>query len=283
MKLTDVGLDNIEDYIADPKWVMQQKMDGIFLMAVLDSDGWLFTQDGEHKIKSTAALQFLPVLEQELNQIAAEMEVTNMTLIGELMVVGPERGRFWVFDLLDVAHEHIQYANAATMPWLARQAWMQGYLHLSVHVRKLPVAITEEQKHTLWDLIVTKGVEGAVSKHVDSIYEPGVRSKQWVKHKLVKTADVVVMAIENWTARTGSAAIGVYVDSPAGPILKQIGNTSLIGKNRAIKVGSVVEIRYLNWGGSSPVQPAILRLRTDKPAKSCDMEQFPEYSREVVA
>ncbi|WP_051163240.1 ATP-dependent DNA ligase [Nocardia brevicatena] len=44
-------------------------------------------------------------------------------------------------------------------------------------------------------------LEGIVSKHVDSVYEPGRRSSRWIKRPLRRTTDAVVVG---WTPGSGA-------------------------------------------------------------------------------
>src|SRR5699024_1491297 len=76
---------------------------------------------------------------------------------------------------------------------------------------------TESGKRALWQSICEQGVEGAVAKRQDGLYEQGKRVKHQVKLKLVKTADVIVTGITNWTKTTGSAELSVTIDPADDP------------------------------------------------------------------
>jgi ATP-dependent DNA ligase len=151
-------------------------------------------------------------------------------------------------------------------------------------VKVTPTYYSVEEKELFWERVKFSGVEGAVSKHLDSHYLPGMRSKQWVKHKLVKAAEAVVMKAErtfkpnSTVVHKGSADLGVYRD---GQLVK-IGSASLIGKDLTIEPGDVVEFEYLYFTGSAPIQPRITRKRFDKEPEECTFEQFPAYTRREV-
>lgn len=38
----------------------------------------------------------------------------------------------------------------------------------------------------------TAGLEGMVAKHLTSLYEPGIRSRAWIKVRHVRTEDIVI-------------------------------------------------------------------------------------------
>lgn len=317
MKLTDVGTD-VEPYITDPNWIMQQKHDGARMLVVWDGTSILFTNDGVKPIAFSAAKLKLPALEEQLRSWFAALGIDRAVFDGELII---ETGVYHVFDVLDPAGD-----NPA---WDARHLSLRALFILplwdSSQLTLVVPAVTawdEEEKRALWARINELGVEGAVSKRIDSLYVPGTRTKEWVKHKLVKTADVVVTHVDRTfdhkgMVTHGSADLAVPIaqhDDPepfinakgrrSGPAtddpylpfyergpkgfefdprtLLPIGSASLIGKDLSIAEGAVVEIRYLYWTGQACIQPAILRKRLDKTAAECDLAQFPEYTREVV-
>lgn len=59
-----------------------------------------------------------------------------------------------------------------------------------------------------------RGLEGIIAKHVDSLYEPGRRSRFWVKVKNVRRQEVVVggwlEGTGNRTGRIGALLVGYY-------------------------------------------------------------------------
>lgn len=328
MKLTDVGFDAAEHYITDPQWVMQQKFDGARVMIhatrerIVDGSGgvedWSFfvTNDGVKEISFSAAKLKVPALLDDLRALLAGTTYTYVILDGELII---EDGVYWVFDLV----QGTTFASHMVLPdhrWEGRHEYLKhlfGNRPDGSLARLSPTAYDAAAKRELWERIVAAGVEGAISKHIDSPWVAGIRTKDWVKHKLVKTADVVVTAIDNWTSTTGSAALGIPIDPSQDPepvvdgkgkrlsiedfhalddktaarrapfseerrTMLQVGNASLIGKDRRIQVGSVVEVNYLYWTGVALIQPRIIKLRNDKLADECDMSQLPVYSREAV-
>ena len=102
--------------------------------------------------------------------------------------------------------------------------------------------------------------------------------KHSVKAKFVKTADVIVL--ERDVNGKKNAMLGVW--DPVGRAFDEVGACSMIGKDDA-KVGDVVEVAYLNWTGTKLYQPRFLKVRTDKGQIDCLMDQFPAYSKGVLA
>jgi bifunctional non-homologous end joining protein LigD len=296
MKLTDVGSTDstVARYIEDPLWIMQQKFDGTRVMMTWDpATGVMhWSNDGEKNLTHAAAKLKVPALEAILRSTVeayADRHLdSKLSLDGELLI---RTGEFIVWDLL---------VEEPTKTWEERYTKLINFMQLlSVHqgdqqlVKVSPTADTPEEKQHMWDRINETNVEGAVSKHRHSLYVPGIRTKEWVKHKLVKTADLVVTDTRrvfkpnSKVVKEGSAALAVADSGLFTPLV----SASLIGKDLTIEPGDVVEVAYLyREPGGGLVQPRIIRKRWDaksgtgdKLPADCGYDQFPEYSREVVA
>lgn len=307
MKLTDVGTD-VEAYVNDPNWIMQQKFDGARLVTVWKGGQLLFTNDGVSPIAFSAAKLKLPALEEKVMEWISRHRLTLVVLDGELII---ETGEYKVFDVLTLFSEPDGEVIHIGQPLGVRLVHMKRYLSEDDGVLTTTfTAWTSDEKLALWNAVNKLGVEGAISKNLDSLYHPGTRSKEWLKHKLVKTADVVVTAAErkfkdNGVVSHGKAELAVPIDPKDDPQpyanargkrqampgkgfvhkpreMLPVGNASLIGKDLAIGVGTVVEVEYLYWTGDAMIQPRITRMREDKTAAECDMAQFPEYTRVTV-
>jgi len=323
MKLTDVGPEAAARFINDGEWIMQQKMDGARVMIVAEKmeDGryyFLFTNDGHHPIKFAAAVQKIDALKDHLTADFGALNVDSIILDGELII---EDGVYHAFDILHLSQWGIQTIDVSKHKLLKRLEVLHSLpIHGSL-VRHAPIAWTPEEKQELWQNVNEMGVEGAISKRLDSMYVGGTRSKDWVKHKLVKTADVIVASLDRTfkegtsIVSHGSAALVVKIDPredpepwvhlttcrrtdpatwkalPAKKMAQYtfdprselpVGNASLIGKDLTIDVGSVVEIEYLYWTGKAVIQPRITRKREDKRPFDCRLDQFPAYTRQVA-
>lgn len=297
MKLTDVGSapHQIEPYLADPDFLLQQKFDGTRIQAQWNpaTRNILFSNNGIDPVTHSAAKLKLPAIEAELRPML-EHWIIPVTLEGELLI---RTGEFVVWDMLEGDDPEKWGPTARRIQEVAEHLdgrW--GNHHQFRLVTMSPTAWTESEKRAMWQRINESGVEGAVSKHVAGEYLPGVRVAHWVKHKLVKTADLVVLEAsrtfkpDGTTVHKGSALLG-YVDERfpyAGP--QPITSASLIGKDLTIAEGDVVEVAFLyREPGGGLVQPRILRKRWDfvleqgdKTPDECTEDQFTDYSRAVI-
>lgn len=162
--------------------------------------------------------------------------------------------RFWILDQvrkgLDIPLVDDASENASVV--LAPSAWDE-----STKAQFLADAIAQQR-------------EGIILRHRDGLYEHGRRSTTLVKHKLIKQADVVVMARHSTKE---SVSLGVH--DAAGNLI-EIGAASTIGKGR-VDVDDVWLVTFLYV--TDPrfprlYQPRLVSLRHDKAASECSLEQF---------
>lgn len=190
---------------------------------------------------------------------------------------------FWVFDYLrhDDLAEPLRKRRERLDRFLTRWAPPADL------VRPVPSAAGVADKARLAQRVLTEGLEGLVSKRLDSIYLPGKRSGSWRKLKHVKEADFVVtrlavdgkdnMALGLWAGGETPLVVG---ESSAltgdGPKVKQIVAAAGRGPDEDIAdLGIVVTVTYLYVGANGRlVQPVTPRLRTDKRPEECTYDQL---------
>ena len=304
MLYTEINPELIDRYIEDDEWVMEQKLDGTRVIAMVTQSGAKFLQRGGHLLKHTAATQHLDAILPELTGLAREMGISAMTLDGELLT-GP--GTYHLFDVVHVINEH-SGKEAVTPP-------MAQYLRrtmLDIFAKYLPgprvnvvrQATTWREKQEMWEAANRAGIEGVMLKRYNAPYQPGERVNHGLKVKLVKSADVIVTGVNRGRTaegrETGNITFGVYVEchdtvyhNPGATescpachnsyqgVLTPIGRCSVIGKPH-VEPGDVIEVAYLYWTGETTYQPRMVRVREDKNPEDCVMSQFPTYSRELV-
>lgn len=264
--LADTGrLADIDRYIADDAWWLEQKLDGHRVMVhVIDNAPRFLNRHGEeygHGVPEAVRRAFTSGFSGEWQ------------LDGELV-----DGVFWVFDAITVGRSMV------SLPYAERREIVEHLFKVWDNppaVRLIPTARTAAEKQALWDAVVANNGEGVMAKRASHLYKPGRRSTDLQKVKLVATADVIVTEV----GRQGkdSIAIGVY-DEATGRML-DAGAVNMQGKAyRHLSVGDVVEVRYLYTvaGSAKLVQPEWLRDRTDKTAAECTDRQLKTTSREVI-
>ncbi|OLZ62344.1 ATP-dependent DNA ligase [Streptomyces sp. IMTB 2501] len=188
----------------DERWAYETKQDGQRVMVYLPGDGsvLLRARSGED---ITAAYP-------ELAPLAGALGTTPAVLDGEVLALD-EQGRA-DFQLLQsrmgLAHAPARAARRATrvpvhlvlfdVPYLKESLLRLPYVRRRALLTKLglagpywstPGAVTG---HGAEALAATRehGLEGLVCKRLDSVYEPGVRSRAWIKIRNMRAEDVVV-------------------------------------------------------------------------------------------
>lgn len=121
--------------------------------------------------------------------------------------------------------------------------------------------------------------EGVMFKDRNAPYKFNKRTRYFAKLKFVKTIDVVVMEV-NRKGKDQGVSVGCYQNGK----LLEVGGCKIpehmVG---CIQEGDVLELEYLYGTKANHVyQPGFLRLRTDKDAIECTMDQLIETNKDVI-
>ncbi|PWI13358.1 ATP-dependent DNA ligase [Streptomyces sp. Act143] len=189
----------------DARWAYETKQDGQRVVAYLAGDGsvLLRARSGE---EITAAYPELGSLGGALGKVPAVLD-------GEILALD-EQGRA-DFQLLQsrmgLAHAPARAARKAaeapvhlvlfdvlhlagrpliTLPYLRRREQLQE-LALEGPFWSTPGALVGHGAQAL-EATRAHGLEGLVCKRLDSVYEPGVRSRAWIKIRNMQSEDVII-------------------------------------------------------------------------------------------
>jgi bifunctional non-homologous end joining protein LigD len=203
---------------------------------------------------------------------------------------------YMIFDLL-----YLDDQVTMPLPFKKRREMLEGLVLTGPSWRTSP-AIEGEGK-SMYDTAVAHAMEGIVAKKLDSPYEPGRRSPNWLKIKIVQSQELVV---GGWCpekgdnrSRIGCLLLGYYDKGQfryAGSVgtgytgaihqqlvekLQKIGRTNSpfvdkVPKPNPIFVDPklVVEVDYRRWPEGGLVQQASYKgLRMDKKASQVIKEE----------
>ncbi|MBT2676351.1 ATP-dependent DNA ligase [Streptomyces sp. ISL-14] len=189
----------------DARWAYETKQDGQRAVVYLEGDGSLLlrARSGED---ITAAYP-------ELGPLGSALGTTRAVLDGEILALD-EQGRA-DFQLLQsrmgLAHAptraarmaahtpvhlvlfdvmHLAGRSLLTLPYTRRRGRLEE-LGLSGPFWSTPGALVGHGAEAL-RATLEHGLEGLVCKRLDSVYEPGVRSRAWIKIRNMRTEDVIV-------------------------------------------------------------------------------------------
>jgi predicted DNA-binding WGR domain protein len=257
MLATGISRDNVSAYLHGPDWVAQHKLDGDrFVIDVNNGDVTVYNRQGQPKTSNIAAAALDPF--------------RNLT-DGHWMFDGEIVGRkLWLFDII-AADTHM----AADAPYHIRHDILTRIIGaLAPNPDDVEIVATisgADNKNTLLATIVAENREGIIFRNIHSPYQPGRRSTDLIKYKLIREADCVVTAVGTGAKQNATLAVTDHDGT-----LRTVGSVSTIGKG-TIAVGDIVEVQYLYVvDGNNPrmFQPRILRRRHDKTANDCHINQF---------
>lgn len=207
--------------VREKEYAFELKWDGYRAVAYLDR--------GKLKLQSRN-LNDLTVHFPEIGPIAKAYGAHRIVFDGEL-VAPDEKGRpvfqriqdrlgfsgikaraeanpvvYIVFDVL-----HVDGRDTMPLPYEERREVLEALAVHGDHWRLSPSSVGEGRH-----LLEMKGFEGVVAKKLGSSYEPGARSRSWIKIKVQKRQELV---IGGWSpgqgsraGRIGSILVGYYDD-----------------------------------------------------------------------
>jgi bifunctional non-homologous end joining protein LigD len=215
-----------------PNYAFEVKWDGVRAIS--------YVRDGTLHLESRNLLDITPRY-PELAGLARALSGREALLDGEVVAFGPDgkpsfgvlqtrmhvaaasevRRRmadapvaYLVFDVL-----WVDGGSLMDRPWHERRAVLDS-LGLGAGDEPWRVPATHVGDGTaLLEATKTNGLEGVVAKHTDSIYEPGRRSRAWIKVKNVNRQELVVggwlPGEGNRANRLGALLVGYYDDGGA--------------------------------------------------------------------
>ena len=299
-------------------WTFEPKYDGIRVLGFATKDAArLITRNGNDK-----TAQF-PEIADALRELAKKAQ-RELVIDGEIIaVVNGEVARFQALqDRMHVksvtAIEDFASRQPASIaifdilvdgrdvlvnePWAARRKHLERVLHRRTSDRlRLSESVPGDGNEML-ARVRRDGWEGVIAKRTDSLYQPGVRSKAWLKLKVEHRQEFVVggwTEPRNTRAHIGAILLGyfdsdrfVYVGHTGGgftrkgleemyrrlsrlerktPAFEQPPRTN--ERAHWTRPEVVVEVKFNEWTADGKLrQPIFLGVRDDKPARDVGRE-----------
>lgn len=203
-------------------WAFEIKYDGMRLVAEVDGPAGTLALRTTNDIDATARFP-------EVAGLAAAVGPHRVVLDGEIVALD-EQGRpsfgllqsriqrhragehaapisFVLFDLL-----HLDGSDTIGLPYTDRRSLLEQVVQEGPTWEVAPTHHGDGQ--ALLDVAEAQGLEGLVAKRLDSRYEPGKRTRQWIKVKVRRQQEVVVggwlEGKDGRSGRLGSLLVGVY-------------------------------------------------------------------------
>jgi bifunctional non-homologous end joining protein LigD len=300
-------------------WTFEPKFDGIRVLAyATDDDVRLMTRNGKDKAK-----QF-PEIVAALKKLASQTK-RSLVLDGEIVaLIDGEPARFQELQSRmhvkesAIIERHSSSAPAALIlfdilmdgdevlldePWSVRRRHLEKRVSSRVGDRlRLTESVEDEGKHML-DTARRDGWEGVIAKRVDSVYEPGNRSRNWLKLKIEFRQEFVVGGYtepRNSREHIGAILLGyfdkdrfIYVGHTGGGFTRKgleemyrklkpleqkaspfVETPKTNEKAHWVEPQIVVEVKFSEWTADRRLrQPIFLGIRDDKDAREVGIER----------
>lgn len=247
-------VEDIQKYINDPQYCLEEKYDGERRMAIVKSGiGVGVNKKGE--------------------EVPLQMEIVNsLSKFDEIIIDGEIIGnRLYAFDLLSLNGKDV-----AQRPQKERRSLL-GAIDLGDDVRVVRTAYTTEEKQKLYDEVRGRDGEGVVVKKISSTYKPGrpATGGDFLKFKFVTTASFIVSGITK-----GKRSVSLDMIDENGQRV-DVGKVTIPPNKLVPEIGDVVEVRYLYaHRGGAIFQSVFLGKRTDVDQGECLTKQL-KYKAEV--
>ncbi len=234
----------------DPRgWAVEMKYDGMRVIAACRRGRW--------RLFSRTLAEITAVFPDVADGLAALVGTDGMILDGELVAPTPGSGapsfrrlqrrmgrtrpsgevlsavpvQVFVFDLLHTGAE-----PTTSLRYRTRRALLDE-LSLSGPGVLTPPSWTGVAARQLLEVAADHHLEGIVSKHLESVYRPSVRSRHWIKTVLRQVADVVVagyIPAAGPSGRIGSLVLSAHDATGALVGLGHVGTGFTDAERRAL-------------------------------------------------
>ncbi len=299
-------------------WTFEPKYDGIRVLAYATSDDVkLMTRNGKDKS------QQFPEIVAALKKLSAQTQ-HSLVLDGEIVALidsGPARFQ-QLQSRMHVKESHMIERHSSSTPAalilfdilmdgdevLLQKPWSERRARLVKRVGKRvsdQLRITESVEgdgNKMLEKARREGWEGIIAKRIDSRYEPGTRSRNWLKLKIEFRQEFVVGGYtepRNSREHIGALLLGyfdkdrfIYVGHTGGGFTRQgleemyrrlkpleiktspfVETPKTNEKAHWVKPEVVVEVKFNEWTADRRLrQPIFLGVRDDKSAREVGLE-----------
>lgn len=244
--LNDIDEEDLEMYLTDDDWCMQEKFDGRRRGLVKSVDAIVVTN------------------KQGLSTSA------NQTIISQFAKI-TLKDKEIIFDGEDMGNV-VQLFDILTHPGTYRERYSELLKYDSIEhsMQVVITAWTEAEKREMLAFCRKSNAEGVVFKNIYARYKPGRPNSggDQMKYKFRASASCIVYDI---SSKKRSVSIGVYEQGKLIPV----GNVTIYPNQDVPVTGAVVEIKYLYYfPGGSLFQPVYKGERDDISKTECVVEKL---------
>lgn len=259
--LNPITEDEAMRLIEDDAWAAQEKMDGERRAAHAEN-GTIFGAN-----RKGLSVPLPQSIADELQSIAAKTGAIRVDgeIIGDIL---------YVFDLHIYKGERIH-----SLPWIERMYLAEYALAGCKQIKPVPVAVTTDEKRSLWNKVKLAHGEGVVFKRLNCPVKEGRPNTggDWLKFKFTESVSCCVLEVNSGKR---SVKIGLLDSSDRQDVIKgqmmiTVGNVTIPPNHGVPAAGDVVEVEYLYaYKGGSIYQPVYRGKRMDFDISVCTTGQL---------
>lgn len=234
------------------------------------------------------------------------IKATSAILDGEIIAYGPDgmphfqalqQGKPAVYIVFDIIEKDGK--SLINEPLTERKKILKATVRNGTEIEKI---FDTSDGEALWKQMVKHRLEGVMAKVPDSRYYPNERTGVWLKIKIHETVDAVIVGYTSGRREISALVLGLYDgkqltyigkvgtgfnEATMAELAKKFSSRQRAGPPKGFnplkKIKDVqwlsptmaCEIKYANVTGEGILRaPVFLRIRTDKTAKQCSMEQI---------
>lgn len=242
--LTDAEDNELEQFLTDDAWGMQEKIDGKRIII----------RQKDHVIEAINRKGLIVAIPEGIVSELSEIDL-NFVMDGEL--VGDV---YKVFDLLSYRDINLK-KQSFKYRFTQLEELLTEYIEDSKVIVLVLVRWTEKQKRKLFDKLKAEGAEGVVFKKLDSIYKAGRPNSggDQRRYKWKARATVQILGMHEKGKRSA------YIQALDGKELVDVGKVTILPNFDLPKPGDIVEVEYLyRHVHGALYQPIYLGVREDK-------------------
>ncbi|OLP04640.1 ATP dependent DNA ligase domain protein [Rhodoferax antarcticus ANT.BR] len=264
--------DEVDSYLQDDSWWLQEKKDG--------QNRMLLIRSGVVRGINRKG-QFVNVPQDWADYLS---------ILPDCLIAGEAVGNvFFAFDMLEINQDDLRGSNYSsrysalvrlvglTFKWFVEEnSASKNRCETEKRFRIIEIHTRTETKRQIFESIKLHGGEGVVFKSWLSVFESG-KTNVIRKSKFVESATCVVIAVNSQR----SVQIGCFANSG---LLVNLGNVTIPANHSIPDVDELVEIRYLyRFSDGCLEQPVYLGVRTDLELSDAVISQITRIKRKTTS
>jgi bifunctional non-homologous end joining protein LigD len=259
--------DELETYLADPAWGMQEKMDGERRPAAVVPENSKVRCVGFNRKNQEVKLP---------DSIEKEILLLDRGQSGEIYLDAEIIGsQLYIFDMIKIDNKVLNQSG-----FCQRHAELETVFSKTTglsHLKIVPLAKTEAEKRDLYREVVAKNGEGVVFRKLTSVHEGGKLNSggDIMKFPFREVASFVVCRIND----KRSVGISIFKDEK-DTVGIEVGNVTIPLNHPMPNIHDIIDVDYLYaYLDGAIYQPVYKGVRTDIEIKACLTSQLKYHEK----